>query len=476
MTDNKNKTMSLQDYIDMFNERYAVVLVGSGVMILDEGGINSEGNREAELVTVDAMKTYHSNVIFYKEIFDKEGSVIGHKQIKVFPAWLEDPNRRTFRGLVFNPKEKPGDCGDGTYNLWAGFKVQPVKGDSSIFWNHMKEVICDNDEEKYIWLRKYFAHMIQKPYEMPKVSPVFKGLEGVGKGSVIEILQDIFGKHYGEYASLDRILGRFNGHLKDKIVIYANEATWGGNKKEHGALKALITDSNRTIEMKSKESFNIKSYVRLIVSSNLDWCVPVGLDDRRFVIFDTNPKYKGNHEYFKKFYEWRKQNGAEHLMYDLLQEDLTNWNPLNRPKSAEKSASSMKIESAEPHIQFVVDWLDNDHLSCCSSSQNSIGNLDLNFGEFHDEYCKWMNMYHGKMKKLPANVFSRQVMGKIIPYRGKKKVNTETIYIIPPVKELREHFERNVLFSSFEWNNEPSAQIRKQGSHSVSNITSLLQV
>jgi hypothetical protein len=58
--------------------------------------------------------------------------------------------------------------------------------------------------------------------------------------------------HYAELASMNSLVGRFTGHLANKIIIFANEATWGGDKQSEGVLKALITDKIRFIEHKGK--------------------------------------------------------------------------------------------------------------------------------------------------------------------------------------------------------------------------------
>lgn len=55
--------------------------------------------------------------------------------------------------------------------------------------------------------------------------------------------------------SLDHIVGRFNSHLQNSFIIFANEAIWDGNKKEIGALKALISDPTIFIEGKGKDGF-----------------------------------------------------------------------------------------------------------------------------------------------------------------------------------------------------------------------------
>ena len=59
--------------------------------------------------------------------------------------WLKHPLRRTFENIVFDPA-RPGDY-DRNFNIFKGFPRFPEKGDCSLFWNHVKEVICSNHEK-----------------------------------------------------------------------------------------------------------------------------------------------------------------------------------------------------------------------------------------------------------------------------------------------------------------------------------------
>jgi hypothetical protein len=62
---------------------------------------------------------------------------------------------------------------------------------------------------------------------------------------------------------MDQVVGRFNAHLMNRLVIHANEALWGGNKTEAGKLKAMITD--RPSEQKGVDSIPISNYLRIFV-------------------------------------------------------------------------------------------------------------------------------------------------------------------------------------------------------------------
>ncbi len=125
--------------------------------------------------------------------------------------WIKSPHRRIFHDIVFNPK-RVGHY-DDKYNIWKGFAVEPIQGDCSLCWAHVKEIICNGKEAHYQYVRKWLAHLIQKPWVI-FTALVLRGKQGTGKGSFVEPIGKIFGSHYAPLANLDRILGRFNSSSK----------------------------------------------------------------------------------------------------------------------------------------------------------------------------------------------------------------------------------------------------------------------
>jgi hypothetical protein len=132
--------------------------------------------------------------------------------------WLQSSYRRTFDNIVFDPREK-GHYGKN-YNIWKGFAAEPKEGDCSLYWEHLKYIICSGKESHYSYMRKWLAHLIQYPW-LIGTSIVLRGKQGVGKGTLVDPIGTLFGSHYAPLASLDKILGRFNSHLKNAFLIYA---------------------------------------------------------------------------------------------------------------------------------------------------------------------------------------------------------------------------------------------------------------
>ena len=125
------------------------------------------------------------------------------------------------------------------------------------------------------------ARLVQKPDEIA-TGLVIMGSQGTGKGKFIKSFGELFRQHFVHLDNLDRLLGNFNFHLKNAVLVYADEAIWGGNKKEVGKLKAMVTEEYAMIEPKGKDPIPVRNFRHFILSSNEEWPVHLDPDDHRF--------------------------------------------------------------------------------------------------------------------------------------------------------------------------------------------------
>ena len=157
----------------------------------------------------------------------------------VAQVWFEHHRRRQYKGLVFSPG---GDV-PGYFNMFRGFPITPaVGGCSGRYLGLIRVVICNGNAEHYDYVIKWFAHLFQKPDELPGTALVLRGRQGTGKGTMLKYLGALVGQHYLELVQMGQVTGRFNAHMKDALLVHANEAIWGGDKASEGAIKAMITD------------------------------------------------------------------------------------------------------------------------------------------------------------------------------------------------------------------------------------------
>jgi phage/plasmid-associated DNA primase len=96
---------------------------------------------------------------------------------------------------------------------------------------HIEEVIAGGNREFAEYVVRWIAWAIQNPAAQAEVALVLIGHKGAGKGTLVRVLQRIFGAHAFQVTSREEVIGKFNGHLQDCVLFVADEAYWGGDKR-----------------------------------------------------------------------------------------------------------------------------------------------------------------------------------------------------------------------------------------------------
>jgi putative DNA primase/helicase len=332
------------EQIKGINEKHAVLPIGGRVLIL---------NREYDPVQHKSLFTFSAKTDFEtrycnRRVFDR-GEEVG-----LGTYWLNHPQRAEYEGMVFSPgREVPGYL-----NLWSGWGVEPREGDCFEILNFIDEVICSGDDSLCEYIIRWFAHMVQRPLELPETALVFRGREGIGKNTLVDPFRDIVGReHFLLLSSLNQVTGRFSGHLANALLVFCNESVWGGDKSAQGVLKSMITDEYQPIEHKGRDLTMVKNYRRMVFATNENWAVPRGADDRRYVITDVSDARKGDYAYFAKVKEQMASGGTAALMHFLLSYDITGWHPRMIPNHLSERGWELKIRSGGSIVQWWFDMI-----------------------------------------------------------------------------------------------------------------------
>lgn len=270
--------------------------------------------------------------------------------------WLDHPDRRQYDGVVCDP----GGNTPGYYNLWQGFAVEPRAGDWSLSKEHLYEHICTGNATLYDYVLAILAAGVQRPGDPAEVALVLRRARGTAKGIVARSYGGLFGQHFVHVAQARHLTGHFNAHLRDAVVVFADEPFFPGDKQSEGALKMLITEPVIPIEAKGRDVVVVKNMIHLILASNHDWVVPAGLDERRFCVLDVSAARQQDHDYFRAIAEELDHGGREAMLDDLLRHDCSQVNLRQVP--ATTALVEQKLRSMTPNERWWFQKLSDGHL------------------------------------------------------------------------------------------------------------------
>lgn len=321
-----------------------------------------------------------------------------------FEIWREHPKKRVYRRITFAPQ--PAICDPLDYNLWKGFACSPLfpanPGGFSeeqlrqwadevcvpkcdLFLALIRDVICSGNETHYAFIVNLLALTVQCPGRPSEVAVVLKGDQGTGKGTFVRIFgRGIFGRHFIHLDRTEQLTGKFNAALSGKVVVFADEAFFAGDKTSLGPLKRLITEPTLSIERKGIDVLEEPNFIHLFMATNEDWAHQAGLQERRFLDLKVSNARRQDHAYFNAIVEQMQEGGEgirallSYLLTRKVDFDLVR----NVPKTEELRVQQER--SFAPELSWWRDCL----------YDGKVGNdrnwpPDIEPQELFDDYLRW---------------------------------------------------------------------------------------
>ena len=249
-----------------------------------------------------------------------------------FKVWVKNINRREVNKIVFDPRNQSPDC----HNLWTGYPLGELETvascDESLcspIIDHIHKHWCRSNQDHTDYVLNWLASKLQKPWKKVAVTIVLKSKEGSGKNIILNHFKKIMGNYYISLSNVKNVLGDFNGAIEGKMLINADEISYGGNKKEMNQLKALITEDETVINKKNKEQFKINNYADYIFTTNELWFIGVTSHSRRFFVLDMDDWLSGVKDGPEKntYIQTLLDVPSDCLAKYLLTRDISGFNP-----------------------------------------------------------------------------------------------------------------------------------------------------
>ncbi|WP_336800816.1 primase-helicase family protein [Kaistia sp. MMO-174] len=435
--------------IDRMNREWAFVLMGSKAVVVREQDVGPIEDR-VRVVGLDGFRALFMNKP--TQILNIADGKI--KTVTWGDRWLRHSKRRSFNGIEFFPNPDGAESTPGYLNLYRGFSVTPAPKPNGwgVLRDHMLTNICHGDKELFDWLFGWFAHLLQRPRERVGTALVFRGRMGAGKSIVGEIMGSLIASHYFLVGDARYITGNFNAHMASCLLLQAEEAVWAGDKAAEGRLKDLVTAEIQMIEQKSIDPIRLKNFVRLIMTSNEDWVVPAGKDERRFAVLDVHPRCAQNHEYFAEMRAEIENGGREALLHDLMTFDLSKVNLRKIPMT--KALLEQKFRS----LDTVEAWWLERLIDGTTRRGGSEWGAEVPIDALFDDYIA-VSEKIGVKRKSEKTSFGMKMM-KLVPGLAKvrpwitdedMKRARQWCYALPQLHKCRDAFEQAVG-QKIEWN------------------------
>ena len=411
-----------------FNKKYAVSLLGSRFVIIDET------EDEVEFLRPNDFKQFYQNLKIKIPLADGK-----EKIYVVVDQWLQWEGRRQYGRIEF----KPGKNIAPKYNLWRGFTMNAKKGDWSFMQDHIENNICGGKAKLYRYLYAWLARIYQYPGgERPGVAIVLRGKPGTGKGIFARYAGKPLMKHFVHVFSPHQFAGKFNAHLKNCVLLFADEAFMSDNKEAAGLLKGMITEPYIMCEPKGIDPYRIDNHINVIAAGNASYIVPAGEAERRFCVIDVSESHIQDSEYFRQLCHQMDNGGTEAMFHDLLALNISGIDLRDFPRS--NALFDQQLMSMTPVQQWWFECLkfgttrsDNFgyDVSVYWPSQILISDLLTSLNVFLDT-MNFKNKY--------SNTLLGREFRKLCPNIKRQRITDDDErgyhYIMPSLDQCRKHF------------------------------------
>ena len=368
------------------------------------------------------------------EVVDDRGNV---RRVTVADMWLAHENRRTYnKGLRLFPPGEP--VLDGYYNTWHGWGVEPKEGNCERFLGHIRDVIAGGNHHHFNWVLDWCADAAQDPSNPKGTCLVLRGPEGSGKGTFANTMGEIFGVHYRHLIDDSHLNSNFNAHMSDALFVFADEITWGGNKKTAGKLKGMVTEKSLLVERKGVDAVTYRNMVHMVIASNSDWVIPAGTNSRRWFVLDIPETRAKDHDYFDKLYKELDNGGHEAFLHFLLNRKIkTNL----REAPTTEALRDQQLRSVVDDNTVIAWWIDRLHKESMDVADldydpNNRGQnpwpSEVRKPDLYEDYLDWCGSKHYAISSIVFSTELKKLGFRV--YKARRGDSRIPAYGVPPIE------------------------------------------
>jgi hypothetical protein len=244
------------------------------------------------------------------------------------------------------------------------------------------------------------AHIVQFPHKKTEVAVIlYDKAFGTGKSMIAEeLLKKIIGiKKMIVTCKTDKVFGRFT-NTQGKLLCVLNEASGKETFELNEVIKESITGKTIEMEKKGVDSMQISDYLNYIITTNNLNCIKLEEGDRRFMVFNTSSKMKGDVEYFNNLVLALDDDVVMRKFYEeLINRDLSKFNP-SKDRQNNKIMDIMKEHNVDIVSEFINYWKQEvDDSTADAMFKSKMKGMDL-----YKEFVRYYEMCGNNMNSKPS--------------------------------------------------------------------------
>jgi Family of unknown function (DUF5906) len=292
-----------QDSDKWFNRHFFVATENGKTQIYRQ---DKDGSSEPYINDKDFFGAYSHIKLTVKS--QTPNDVVNERKVPAARHWYNDyPDRRTYYNTIFDPRG--GAPSPLVLNRWPGFGLKGVRSADTewrfVVFNFIRDIICSHDHAAFKYAIKWIAHLLQKPWEKPSVSLVLIGTKGTGKSLFFKMLHRLIDGFrdfilFHKTVKESDFTGNFNDHLKNKIVLILDEASYIGAPKILATINDFISSEHQSIGTKFASTKMSIDYLRVVMGANPPWRIPLTWDERRHLVLTPSQENMGDQGYYTR--------------------------------------------------------------------------------------------------------------------------------------------------------------------------------
>jgi len=261
-------------------------------------------------------------------------------------AAIASPALEIVRTICYRPDGEP--IIDRKFNMWTDPLIKPLKGEPTIFLEHINYLIPNAAERKL--LLQWLAWIVQHPEQKVMFAILIIGRGGTGKSWIGKLIELIFGADNVVLISEeDTVTSTFNGFSENKRYVFLHETPPKQMADLIDKVKGLITETHLHINRKGIERYKAENFANLMAVSNED--VKITLTNRRWGVVRAAddpfaPDGSAEHKrYYNRLWSVVPKDGtvtdeARRVLGYLRNLPLADFDPLVAPLTGAKQEAS----------------------------------------------------------------------------------------------------------------------------------------